>query len=325
MQTEQLHKNFLQRKRSQQMQYVPKFTKVKRRKRKKIPPPVQKEPEPTAQPKAKVNISELFGIKRKKFKVKNNRRKGKYTDIMSLVPNNLNDEKEKFFEKEGQYNPDFKYQIKKIKSSYLKKPKKKYLDIAIKILEEVKKHYTCQKEFEKTHGGRLLKFKDAKKFINSYLHNLGVKSKIDIVYKENMVARATTTHNYTQNRSTIYFKVPITLREFMIEGLLNHEIGTHFIRRHNEGRQIWYGKRIKHKLKTNYLATEEGLATINQRIVHCRPNAKIKPYLYRPALLYYAAYMSSQMSFDELYQDLEKYNSDKEDRWNVCVRVKRGH
>ena len=101
-----------------------------------------------------------------------------------------------FFSKEGNYNPDFKYPIKKIKSNYLKKPKKKYLEIAVKILEEATKHYSCQKEFEKKQGGKLLTFKATKKFVNSYISQLGVKSKIDIVYKENMVARATTTHNY---------------------------------------------------------------------------------------------------------------------------------
>ena len=30
------------------------------------------------------------------------------------------------------------------------------------------------------------------------------------------------------------------------------------------------------------------------------------------------------MSFVELYQDLEKYIDDPEDRWKQCVRVKRG-
>ena len=48
-------------------------------------------------------------------------------------------------------------------------------------------------------------------------------------------------------------------------GVLNHEIGTHYLRKYNEEAQIWSFDRQKYKL-TNGVAlksTEEGLATIN--------------------------------------------------------------
>jgi len=40
----------------------------------------------------------------------------KFTDVLKMAPSNMEEEKEKFFEKNGDYNPEFKYKIKKIKS-----------------------------------------------------------------------------------------------------------------------------------------------------------------------------------------------------------------
>ena len=44
---------------------------------------------------------------------------------------------------------------------------------------------------------------------------------------------------------------------------MNHEIGTHFIRKYNEKHQKWFKDRKKFKVSP-YLKTEEGLAAINQ-------------------------------------------------------------
>jgi hypothetical protein len=48
-------------------------------------------------------------------------------------------------------------------------------------------------------------------------------------------------------------------------GVINHEIGTHFLRKYNEKIQGYNTSqfRRKHELKS-YIATEEGLASINQ-------------------------------------------------------------
>ena len=48
-------------------------------------------------------------------------------------------------------------------------------------------------------------------------------------------------------------------------GVLDHEIGTHFLRKHNEKNQIWYKKRETFKM-INCIATEEGFACINQLV-----------------------------------------------------------
>jgi hypothetical protein len=48
-------------------------------------------------------------------------------------------------------------------------------------------------------------------------------------------------------------------------GVLDHEVGTHFLRRHNEKNQAWYKKKDKFEIK-NCMATEEGFASINQMV-----------------------------------------------------------
>lgn len=56
---------------------------------------------------------------------------------MKVAPTNLEEEKKRFFDSNFQYNPEFKYKLKKIKQR-MKKPKDKYLSLAIKILEKSK-------------------------------------------------------------------------------------------------------------------------------------------------------------------------------------------
>jgi len=105
-------------------------------------------------------------------------------------------------------------------------------------------------------------------------------------------------------------------------GVLDHEIGTHFLRKHNEKNQQWYKKRDKFDMKT-CIATEEGLACTNQ-MIQTVIDDRCKPFLYRSALNYYSAYMAKQLSFVDLFKDLEKYVDSPNARWKFVLRVKRG-
>ena len=48
-------------------------------------------------------------------------------------------------------------------------------------------------------------------------------------------------------------------------GVLDHEVGTHFMRSYNEKYQMWYNKREQCNMKTS-IATEEGFAICNQLV-----------------------------------------------------------
>ncbi|XP_005549850.3 putative tyrosine carboxypeptidase MATCAP2 isoform X8 [Macaca fascicularis] len=110
-----------------------------------------------------------------------------------------------------------------------------------------------------------------------------------------------------------------TAREHWLEGMLRHEIGTHYFRGINNLQQPWnsWTGRKKHELKPNN-PTEEGLASIHSVLF------RKDPFLWRAALLYYTVYRASQMSFCELFRDIGRFVKDPNTRWDYCVRAKRG-
>lgn len=50
----------------------------------------------------------------------------------------------------------------------------------------------------------------------------------------------------------------------------------------------------------------------------------LSPFLYKTALNYYVAYKASEMSFVELYNDIERYTDEPHTRFMHVLRVKRG-
>ena len=54
------------------------------------------------------------------------------------------------------------------------------------------------------------------------------------------------------------------------------------------------------------MAIEEGLGCIHTALEQAK-NKNQEPILYKPALNYYACYRASELSFVELFNDLEKY------------------
>lgn len=103
--------------------------------------------------------------------------------------------------------------------------------------------------------------------------------------------------------------------------MIDHEIGTHFMRKFNERFQAWHKKRDKFELKS-CIQTEEGFACVNQ-LVRTAWEGK-HPFLYRSALNYYAAFMASKLSFVELFNDIAKYVDNRVARWRFTLRLKRG-
>ena len=62
--------------------------------------------------------------------------------------------------------------------------------------------------------------------------------------------------------SKINIRIPCKYKEFRIQGVLDHEIGTHFLRKHNEKGQKWYKKKKEFNMNSS-METEEGLAVVN--------------------------------------------------------------
>lgn len=107
-------------------------------------------------------------------------------------------------------------------------------------------------------------------------------------------------------------RTPLEYNLINLEGVLNHEIGTHVVRRLNHKENCVRKPSEKGKL------IEEGLAAINQLLT------EEKPFLFKAALRYIAAIYASKMPFCQVYKLLSKHLKDRKDCWRETVRVKRG-
>jgi hypothetical protein len=147
-----------------------------------------------------------------------------------------------------------------------------------------------------------------------------MKGLITYKFTHKTISPTTIVHK-PNGRAEIVVGLPLQYRREYIICLLNHEIGTHFLRKFNDRQQIWFEKRKKYKLK-KYISTEEGLATLNMLYEQaiCSP---FKPFLFQAALNYFSAYLASYMGFSELFHALKKYVDDNEKVWRQCMRVKR--
>ncbi|KFQ64541.1 Uncharacterized protein KIAA0895-like, partial [Pelecanus crispus] len=105
-------------------------------------------------------------------------------------------------------------------------------------------------------------------------------------------------------------------RQHWLEGMLRHEIGTHYIRGVNNTRQPWHSSegRKQYSLKPAN-PTEEGLASLHSVLF------RKQPFLWRGKNPLGGA---ARLSFSALFQDLEQYVQDAGVRWEYCVRAKRG-
>lgn len=95
-----------------------------------------------------------------------------------------------------------------------------------------------------------------------YLEKMDIVDRIEINFTQKMVAATSVTHDPKTGKSKLNVRQPVEYREGRILGVLDHEIGTHFLRKHNERNQIWNKKRDKFEIKP-CIKTEEGFACTN--------------------------------------------------------------
>ena len=242
-----------------------------------------------------------------------------------LNPINIDFQQKSFFESYCTLNPIFTYDnisiTQKILSQY-QTLKSDLLDIAKGILDDFINEYGSESRYIKLTEGELLTKEDTKQIFTEYIRSLGLENNINLAFVENTVSPTAITHD-SKGKSTIIIGLPIEYRRNRIQGVLDHEIGTHYIRKYNDSFQIWAGPHRKRYLSIPCIVTEEGLASINQ-LVNSALNKENRPLLFRAALYYYSAYKASQLSFVDLYKDLERYIDNPERRFRACLRVKRG-
>ncbi|XP_064610514.1 microtubule-associated tyrosine carboxypeptidase-like [Liolophura sinensis] len=253
-----------------------------------------------------------------------------------ILPINFEDQKQRFF-REGK-PPEFvlrgsSEEVKKITSREKAVVRFDHLEEAERILNIVKSAYGDGNVFLDASFGPEITKETATKAVADYINDNNLDGCITITWCSDLACSATMMWQgpalkYNRPEARRYSlwlndsRANTFLRERGITSLLHHEIGTHFFRMHNDGLQPWFSDRKRFRLtpmsSRKLVSTEEGLATINTVL-----DSRVQ-FLWTAALLYYSACKAEYMSFGELYEHLEKFVNDREQRWKHCIRVKRG-
>ncbi|XP_032564547.1 uncharacterized protein KIAA0895 homolog [Chiroxiphia lanceolata] len=276
-------------------------------------------PRPRSRTKRHFNLTKPKQSQSSKSKGKEGDVSGQKLCLLTAIkPSNVEKEKIKFFNSDFTYNPQFEYENPALPNVLAKHShaSDRFLKQSINIMERTLQKYGSYEKFEQATGGSLLTKSRIWNRVRKYMVKEGCLGEIVVHLTEDLLSRASMT--VVNGRPTLTINIS-TAREHWLEGMLRHEIGTHYFRGFNNNSQPWCNRngRRKHGLKP-INPTEEGLASIHSVLF------RKDPFLWRAALLYYTVYQASQMSFSRLFQDVGKFVKDPNTRWDYCVRAKRG-
>ncbi|XP_043563251.1 uncharacterized protein KIAA0895-like isoform X1 [Chiloscyllium plagiosum] len=238
--------------------------------------------------------------------------------LVALRPINVDKEKELFFQSNYTYNPQFEY-CEPLSSSIMSKysvASDRFIEQAVRIMKSVVKMYGSYENFEVATGGAMLSKSKIWTCIRSYMRKEGCSGEVVVRLSEDLLSQAVMMVENCRPTLTINLA---GARQYWLEGMLRHEIGTHYIRGVNNSHQPWHsaaGRKLYGLKPAN--PTEEGLASLNSVLY------RKYPFLWRAALLYYTVFQASRMPFCQLFEDIAKFVEDPNTRWEYCVRAKRG-
>ncbi|XP_004600665.2 microtubule-associated tyrosine carboxypeptidase 1 [Sorex araneus] len=238
--------------------------------------------------------------------------------LVALRPTNMDDERLKFFQSHYTYNPQFKYQ-EPLPTAVLEKycaASGQFIHQAVGIIEAVLEKFGTYEQFEAVTGGQLLTKCQIWSIARKYMQKEGCAGEVVVQLSEDLLSQAVMM--VENSRPTLAINLS-GARQYWLEGMLRHEIGTHYLRGVNNARQPWRSAegRLQYGLRPAN-PTEEGLASLHSVLF------RKHPFLWRAALLYYTIHRAAAMSFRQLFHDLARYVQDADVRWEYCVRAKRG-
>ncbi|XP_029588053.1 uncharacterized protein KIAA0895 isoform X2 [Salmo trutta] len=238
--------------------------------------------------------------------------------LTAIKPSNVEKEKVKFFKSDFSYNPQFEYSnpVSPLVLARHNNASDRFLTQAVRIMELALQKYGNYEKFEQATGGTLLTKGRIWYLVKKYMEKEGCIGEIVVNVTDDLLSRASMT--VVNSRPTLTINIA-TAREHWLEGMLRHEISTHYFRGINNAQQPWSSGvgRKKHNLRP-LNPTEEGLASIHSVLF------RKDPTLWRASLLYYTVYQASRMSFSQLFHSLGRFVQDPNTRWDYCVRAKRG-
>ncbi|KAL2088459.1 hypothetical protein ACEWY4_015358 [Coilia grayii] len=238
--------------------------------------------------------------------------------LVALRPINLDQERQMFFDSGYQYEPQFEY-VSPEPVSVLEKYKEGsglFLSQAVGIMECVLRKFGTYENFEEVTGGNVLPKSRVWAAARKYLQKEGCVGEVVVCLSDELLSQAVMMVESCRPTLTINLQ---GARQHWLEGMLRHEIGTHYLRGVNNNLQPWSSAvgRKQFGLKPAN-PTEEGLASLHSVLL------RKQPYLWRAALLYYTVYHAANMSFSQLFSHISRFVQDPAVRWEYCLRAKRG-
>ncbi|XP_061620776.1 microtubule-associated tyrosine carboxypeptidase isoform X4 [Phyllopteryx taeniolatus] len=238
--------------------------------------------------------------------------------LIALRPLNLEQEKQKFFQCDYKYEPQFEYAQPEPKSVLDKYSEGSglFLEQAVGIMECVLKKFGSYENFEEVTGGTVLPKSQVWATVRKYLQKEGCVGEVVVRLSDELLSQAVMMVESCRPTLTINLA---GARQHWLEGMLRHEIGTHYLRGVNNSFQPWATAegRKQFGLKPAN-PTEEGLASLHSVLL------RKQPYLWRAALLYYTVFHAGSMSFSQLFSHVARFVQHPDVRWEYCLRAKRG-
>ncbi|KAJ4947511.1 hypothetical protein JOQ06_009546 [Pogonophryne albipinna] len=238
--------------------------------------------------------------------------------LVALRPLNLEQEKQTFFQSDYKYEPQFEYaqpEPRSVLDKY-REGSVLFLEQAVGIMECVLRKFGCYENFEVVTGGSILPKSQVWAAVRKYLQKEGCVGEVVVHLSDELLSQAVMVVESCRPTLTINLA---GARQYWLEGMLRHEIGTHYLRGVNNNLQPWCTTegRKQFGLKPAN-PTEEGLASLHSVLL------RKQPYLWRAALLYYTVYHAASMSFSRLFSHIARFVQDPDVRWEYCLRAKRG-
>jgi hypothetical protein len=241
--------------------------------------------------------------------------------VQFLRPKNEEQEKEKFRyyweayeqattaedkKKAKAYNPRFQYNDSQRAQQVVQDMRQvfstKYRSYARAVVDEVIRIYGTPTAYKEQVWGKELSRDEVMAIAQRYMQ--GTKLYVDVFFGKSLVTTMSG-HGLSLVGTPNYY------REVRFKSLLDHEIGTHYIRSQN---QSYLDPGIKAKIKKKrvgwLLASEEGLASLCNQIHYTKCDL-----FFGPALLYYGVCVSMENSFWETFRALRKFAADFDDCW----------
>ncbi|EKX53597.1 hypothetical protein GUITHDRAFT_100581 [Guillardia theta CCMP2712] len=188
-------------------------------------------------------------------------------------------------------------------------------------------------------SGRCSDVHKIEEWVRKYLEEIGVEKSVEIVWMDKSKCRSASMISTIVNgevKGKLHL-VKDTIRCFFnfiftsdvpgnqwtrlrFQSLMDHEIGTHFVRAHNNQKIVNMMGKWTREAKSPIvdLITEEGLASLNTLL---KSRNKL---MWSPALSYYSQCRARELGFTDLFLELKQYVSSPEARWSYCLRCKRG-